>query len=115
MTDIGRSRRLWRRGFFILLGVSIVVVGALLLARSDKKVSYASESHDAAEQNLEIVARVLLAEQPSATRSSVLKSLRHDNPRAKILATDTTVSIGTLTFYFAKNGRLERVAQSAAR
>jgi uncharacterized protein YpmS len=109
MTDIGRSRRLWRRSFFILLGISVALIGILLIARSDKKVSYAGESHDAAEQNLEIVARVLESQQPPATRSSVLKSLRRDNPRAKIFATDTTVSIGSLTFFFAKNGRLERI------
>ena len=110
MTDIGRSRRLWRQGFFILLGVSVAVIGILLIARSDRKVSYARESDDAAGQNLEIVARVLVGQQPPANRSTVLKSLRHDNPRARILATDSTVSIGNLTFYFAKNGRLERVA-----
>ena len=110
MTDIGRSRRLWRRGFFILLGLSVVVIGTLLIARSDRKVSYARESDDAAGQNLEIVARVLVSQQPPANRSSVLKSLRHDNPRARILATDSTVSIGNLTFYFAKSGRLERVS-----
>lgn len=112
MTDIGRSRRLWRRGFFILLGLSVAVIGILLIARSDRKVSYARESDDAAGQNLEIVARVLVSQQPPATRSTVLKSLRHDNPRARILATDSTVSIGNLTFYFAKGGRLERVAAS---
>jgi hypothetical protein len=110
MTDIGRSRRLWRRGFFILLGVSVVVIGILTIARSDRKVSYARESDDAAGQNLEIVARVLVAQQPPATRSSVLKSLRHDNPRARILATDSTVTVGNLTFYFAKSGRLDRVS-----
>jgi hypothetical protein len=112
MTDIGRSRRLWRRGFFILLGVSVVVIGILTLSRSDRKVSYARESDDAAGQSLEIVAGVLVAQQPPANRSSVLKSLRHDNPRARILATDSTVSIGNVTFYFAKNGRLERVSSS---
>ena len=87
MTDIGRSRRLWRRGFFVLLGVSVVVIGILLIARSDRKVSYARESDDAAGQSLEIVARVLVAQQPPATRSSVLKSLRHDNPRARATIT----------------------------
>jgi uncharacterized protein YpmS len=112
MTDIGRSRRIWRRSFFILLGVSIVIIGILLIARSDKKVSYAGESHDTAEQNLEIVARVLVSQQPSPTRSSVLKSLRQSNPRARILGTDSSVSIGSLTFFFAKTGRLERVAGS---
>ncbi|PYP66765.1 MAG: hypothetical protein DMD26_06795 [Gemmatimonadetes bacterium] len=109
MTDIGRSRRIWRRSFFILLGVSVVVIGILLIVRPDKKVSYAGESHDTAEQNLEIVARVLQDQQPPAMRSGVLKVLRRDNPKARILATDTTVSIGNLTFLFARSGRLERV------
>ena len=30
-------------------------------------------------------------------------------PKARILATDTTVMIGNLTFVFAKTGKLERV------
>ena len=42
-------------------------------------------------------------------RSTVLKVLRHDNPKARILATDSTVTIGNLIFLFAKNGKLERV------
>jgi len=110
MTDIGRSRRIWRRSFFILLGVSVAVIGMLLIVRPDKKVSYAGESHDTAEQSLEIVARVLEQQQPPATRANVLKLLRHDKPKARIMATDTTVSIGNLTFHFAKNGRLGHVA-----
>jgi len=109
MTDIGRSRRIWRRSFFILLGVSVVVIGILLIARTDKKVSYARESPDSAEQNLAIVARILEEQQPPAMRSTVLKVLRHDNPKARILATDSTVTIGNLIFLFAKNGKLERV------
>jgi hypothetical protein len=109
MTDIGRSRRIWRRSFFGLLGVSVVVIGVLLIARSDRKVSYAREGPDAAQQNLEIVAHILEQQQPPASRSTVLKVLRHDNPKARILATDTTVTMGSLTFVFAKNGKLERV------
>ena len=112
MTDIGRSRRIWRRSFFILLGASVVVVGSLLIGRSDKKVSYALESQDRAQQNVELLGRLLEEQQPPATRSSVLKVLRHDNPKAKIFATDTTVSLGNLTFYFAKNGRLERLVSA---
>ena len=109
MTDIGRSRRLWRRGFFVLLGVSVVVIGILLIARSDRKVSYAGESHDAAAQNVAVMASLLEAQQPPVNRSTVLRVLRRDNPKARILATDTTVTLGDLTFYFAKTGRLERV------
>jgi len=109
MTDIGRSRRIWRRSFFILLGVSVAVIGTMMIARGDRKVSYARESPSGAEQNLEIIARLLEEQQPPAMRSGVLKILRHDNPKAKIFATDSTVSIGNLTFVFAKSGKLERV------
>ena len=109
MTDIGRSRRIWRRSFFSLLGVSVVVVGILLIARSDRKVSYAREGPDAAQLNVEIVGHILEQQQPPANRSTVLRVLRHDNPKARILATDTSVTMGSLTFVFAKNGKLERV------
>ncbi|HEY2378633.1 MAG TPA: hypothetical protein VGH98_21815 [Gemmatimonadaceae bacterium] len=110
MTDIGRSRRIWRQSFFVLLGVSIVVIGVLLIARSDRKVSYAGEGPDASQQNLEIVAHILEQQQPPANRATVLRVLRHDNPKARIFATDTTVSMGSLMFVFAKNGKLERVS-----
>ena len=109
MTDIGRSRRIWRQSFFILLGISVVVIGILLIARSERKVSYAREGPDTAQQNLEILAHVLEAQQSPANRSTVLRVLRHDNPKARILATDTTVTMGSLTFVFARSGKLERV------
>src|SRR5690349_25133216 len=109
MTDIGRSRRIWRRSFFILLGVSVVVVGILLIARTDKKVSYAREGPNGVEQNLEIIARLLEEPPPPATRAGVLRGLRHDNPKAKIFATDSTGSLGNLTVVFAKSGKHGRV------
>ena len=109
MTDIGRSRRIWRRSFFILLGASVLVIGTLMIARSDRKLGYAREGPNAAEQNLQVVSRLFEQQQPAATRASVLRDLRRDNPKARILATDTTVTIGSLTFLFAKSGKLERV------
>ena len=115
MTDIGRSRRIWRRSFFILLGVSVAVVAVLLLTRTDRKVSYASESQDSLREDFSLVSRLLEEQQPPAMRSTVLRVLRRENPRGRILATDTTVTMGDLTFYFAKNGRLQRVQQSSKR
>jgi hypothetical protein len=55
------------------------------------------------------VSRILEAQQPPATRSTVLRVLRRENPKGRILASDSTVTMGDLVFYFAKNGRLERV------
>ena len=114
MTDIGRSRRAWRRAFFILLGIAVVAIGGLVIAMSPRKVSYAGESNDAMQQDLLIVAHLLEDQQPPPTRANVLRTLRRQNPKARIFATDTTVTISGVTFVFAKGGggRLERVLHS---
>ena len=59
MTDIGRSRRAWRRAFFILLGATAVASGGLLIAVADKKVSYAGEHAGVAAQDLGALAGLL--------------------------------------------------------
>lgn len=109
MTDIGRSRRAWRQSFFILLGASVVLVGGLLIAVADKKVSYAEQRPVEVRDGLEVVARLLPAQQPSPSRSDVLRLLRRQNPKARIMATDSTVSIGQLVFHFSRAGRLDRI------
>lgn len=114
MTDIGQSRRAWRRSFFVLLGVAVVVIGGLLIAVADKKVSYAGESHDEAQQDLAVVARLLEEQQPPTNRATVLRILRQQNPKARIFATDTTVTIGGLVFLFSRAGRLEQVIHPAS-
>ena len=109
MTDIGRSRRAWRRSFFILLGVAVVMVGGLFIAVADKKVSYAEQRPTETREDLDVIARLLPAQQPAPSRADVLRLLRRQNPKARIFATDSTVSIGQLVFFFGRGGRLERV------
>ena len=109
MTDIGRSRRAWRQAFFVLLGIAVITIGGLLIAVADKKVSYAGESNDSARQEMLVLTQLIEDQQPPATRATVLRTLRRQNPKARIFATDTTVTIGRLTFVFARAGRLERV------
>ena len=110
MTDIGRSRRAWRRSFFILLGVAVIMVGGLLIAVADKKVSYAEQRPVEAGVDLEVMARLLPVQQPAPARADILRLLRRQNPKARIFATDTTVSIGRLIFHFGRGGRLERIS-----
>ena len=109
MTDIGRSRRLWRRSFFILLALSVVVITILFFSRTDRKVSYAGESQDMLREDFSIVARLVEEQQPPTNRATVLRVLRRENPKGRILATDSTVTMGDMVFHFAKNGRLDRV------
>ena len=109
MTDIGRSRRAWRQAFFSLLGVSVVLVGGLLIAVADKKVSYAEQRPVEVREDLDVIARLLPAQQPAPSRADVLRMLRRQHPKARIFATDSTVTIGQLTFVFGRGNRLERV------
>ena len=109
MTDIGRSRRLWRRAFFILLGAFAIVCVALVIASTHRTVSYAEQSPSGREDDMDVLLRFVAGEQPTATRSAVLRTLRRQNPKARILATDSTLSIGRLVFRFGAGDRLEEV------
>jgi hypothetical protein len=115
MTDVGRSRMRWRQAFFVLLAAALVTIGGLLIALlgHGATLTYAEQSHLDADQDLGVALRLLTAEQPSPTRATVLRALRRQNPGAPITATDSTVTIGQLTFRFARSGRLQDVTHPA--
>jgi hypothetical protein len=114
MTDIGHSRRQWRRAFYIVLGAFVLALAGLVYATTDRNVTYADQRPRETQEDLDVAVRILSA-QTELTRSDVLGLLRRQNPKAKILATDSTVSIGQLTFRFARNGRLEQVDHPSIR
>ena len=114
MTDIGTSRRQWIRAFWVLAGAFVIVLGALFYATTSRNVSYAVESPQDTQGDLDIAIRMLAGQQPQWTRANVLRVLRRQNPTAKIFATDSTVSIGKLTFRFDRAGRLEDISHPAA-
>jgi hypothetical protein len=114
MTDIGQSRRQWRRAFYIALGGFLFALAGLVYATTDRNVTYADQGPRETREDLDVVVR-MLSSQTGLTRSDVLGLLRRQNPKAKILATDSTVSIGQLTFRFARNGRLEQVDHQSLR
>src|SRR5262245_50050494 len=101
MTDIGQSRRQWRRAFYIALGAFLLTLAGLVYATTDRNVTYADQRPRETQEDLDVAVR-LLSSQTGLTRSDVLGLLRRQNPKAKILATDSTVSIGQLTFRFAR-------------
>lgn len=115
MTDIGQSRRQWRRAFYIVLGAFVVALAGLVYATTDRNVTYADQRGPrVTQEDLDVAVR-MLSSQTELTRSDVLGLLRRQNPKAKILATDSTVSIGQLTFRFARTGRLEQVDHPSLR
>jgi hypothetical protein len=115
MTDIGRSRMRWRQAFFVLLAAALVTIGGLLIALFGHGATptYAEQSHRDTDQDLAVALRLLNAEQPPPTRAAMLRTLRRQNPSAAIATTDSTISIGQLTFRFARSGRLQDVAHPA--
>ena len=113
MTDIGTSRRQWIRAFWVLAGAFVLVLGALFYATTSRNVSYAVERPQEAQADLDVAVRMLAGQQPAWTRANVLRVLRRQNPSAKIFATDSTVTIGKLTFHFDRTGRLEEVTHPA--
>jgi hypothetical protein len=113
MTDIGTSRRQWIRAFWVLAGAFVIVLGALFYATTNRNVSYAVERPQESQADLDVAVRMLAGQQPTWTRANVLRVLRRQNPTAKIFATDSTVTIGKLTFRFDRAGRLEEVTHPA--
>src|SRR5690349_9072282 len=113
MTDIGTSRRQWIRAFWVLAGAFVIVLGALFYATTSRNVSYAVERPQESQADLDVDVRMLAGQQPTWTRANVLRVLRRQNPTAKIFATDSTVTIGKLTFRFDRAGRLEEVTPPA--
>lgn len=112
MTDIGQSRRLWRRAFFILLGAFAIVCIALVIATTHRSVSYAEQSPAGQDEDVGTLLRFVAGNQPPLTRSAVLRILRRQNPKARILATDSTVTIDRLVFHFDAAERLSEVTRT---
>jgi hypothetical protein len=111
--DLARSRRQWRRGFFALLVVWLCTLGAAAYALLDQGVTltYQGVSHADLVQDAGILARLAPVVAPTATRETVLSTLRRQHPSAFITADDSTVGIGQLRFVFGATGRLQAIRQ----
>lgn len=109
--DLARSRRRWRRAFFALAFAWACTVAAAGYALIDQSVTltYRGVSHDDLVRDAGILARLVPAAAPGATREGVLATLRRQNPDAFITADDSTVGIGQLSLVFGTNGRLAAV------
>ena len=109
--DLTRSRTRWRRAFFALLIVWVCTLGAAGYALLDQGVSltYQSVSHDDLLNDARILVQLAPAAASSATRETVLSTLRRQHPDAFITADDSTVGIGQLRFIFRPDGRLQAI------
>ena len=109
--DLARSRRRWRRAFFALAFAWACTVAAAGYALIDQSVTitYRGVSHDDLVRDAGILARLVPAAAPGATREGVLATLRRQNPDAFITVDDSTVGIGQLSLVFGMNGRLAAV------
>jgi len=104
-------RNRWRIAFFVLLAIWITSVGVFGYEIVDQAVtiSYGQDSYDAAEHALTILKRLTPAIQGRSQRLAFLELRREQNPKAFIVARDSTVELDGLVFMFAGNGRLTTV------
>ena len=71
--------------------------------------TYARVSYDETERALAAMKRLVPAVQGRNQRLAFLELLREQNPKAFIVATDSTVEMDGLVFAFARGGRLTTV------
>ena len=112
MTDVARSRQRWRLLSFALLALCLLTLGGAAYAVLDQGVTltYQAEGRRALAEDLAVLVTAAPAMGSDVTRPSLLATLRRQHPTALITATDSTVGIGRLEFYFAPDGRLRRIA-----
>jgi hypothetical protein len=105
------SSRRWRVAFIVAVILCFATGAAAVYGILDQAVTMDGlevgykDTRDAAE----VLARLGPTVAPRATRSDVLALLRQQHPSALIVATDSTVAIGQLTFRFDRAGTLRKI------
>src|SRR5437868_10645226 len=93
----------WKAAFFGLLIVAGLGGAAAAYGLVDQGVTltYMQQGYTETVDDLEVLRRLLPAAAPRLQRAEVLALLRQQHPHAFIVATDTSVHVGQLTFLFA--------------
>lgn len=107
----------WKTAFFGLLILAALGGTAAAYGLLDQGVTltYMQQSYVETIEDLEVLQRLVPAAAPRLNRADVLTLLRRQHPRAFIVATDTSVQIGQLTFHFAGSGALQTIAHPSSR
>ena len=106
-------RNRWRVAFFVLLVVwifSVLTLGYFIVDAGITQ-TYAGVSAEDSERALAVLERLVPAIQRRSDRTALLELLRAQNPRAFIVATDSTVEVDGLTFRFGVDRQLRSVGQ----
>jgi len=104
------SRR-WRTAFIVAATVCLLTAGAAVYGILDQAVTMdgLQVGYDDTRQAAEVLAGLGPRVAPRITRADLLTILRQQHPDALIVATDSTVALGQLTFRFDAHGALRKI------
>jgi hypothetical protein len=107
----------WKIAFIGLLVVAGIGGAAAAYGLLDQGVTltYMQQAYAETIDDLEVLQRLLPAVAPRLTRADVLALLRRQHPGTFIVATDTSVQVGQLTFLFGPGGALQSIAHPISR
>ena len=106
-------RNRWKIAFFVMLGVSLLSVGYLAIEVVDQGITYtyASVSYEETQRSLAMMERLLPTLEGHARRAQLIELVRDQNPKAFIMATDSTIDVDGVVFHFTTDGRLRSVGR----
>jgi len=104
------SRR-WRTAFIVAVILCFATGAAAVYGILDQAVTMdgLEVGYKDTREAAEVLARLRPTVAPRATRADVLTLLRQQHPTALIVATESTVAIGQLTFRFDAAGSLRKI------
>ena len=105
------STRRWRTAFIVAAALWIVTALAAAYAIVDQAVTVdgLTSGYNDTREAAEVLAQLGPRVAPQITRAELLNVLREQHPKALIVATDSTVAIGQLTFRFDARGGLRTI------
>ena len=107
----------WKAAFFVLLALASLGGAVAAYGALDQGVTltYMQEGYSDTIEDLDVLRQLIPVAAPRLQRADVLNLLRRQHPTAFIVATDTSVAIGELTFLFDSGGTLRAVAHPSSR
>lgn len=101
--------RWWKRGFFILLLISIIIIGLLVYGIIDQSVtlSYTEVGMQDLENDLLVLKSLTPELSKTLDKKDILFILRKNNPKIIIIENNNEIDVGQLRFIFKSNKLVE--------
>jgi hypothetical protein len=109
--DVIKPKNRWKPAFLVSFAILLFSNAFWVYGYVDRSVtiSYMREGMRSAEEDLISLKNLLPTVMQSQSKADILALLRRTNPKAFIVDTDSTISIGQLVFHFDRNSALRAI------